>query len=246
MKVVVCHVKENNKYYMIKLNDISKSFKNKKALDKLSLEVSSGEIYGLLGANGAGKSTTLNLLLGFLRPDSGSIEIIDSTKNKTITNNEIGYIPENVNLYPYLSGLENLDYFCRIAGIKFNSSELKSLLNECGLEQDAYNKPTSDYSKGMRQKVGIAIALAKNAKIYLLDEPASGLDPMASNELSEILKKLSSKGATILMASHDLFRVIETCDKIGILKQGSLIKEMFSKDVTSNELENIYLSFMQS
>ena len=246
MKVVVCHVKENNKYYMIKLNDISKSFKNKKALDKLSLEVSSGEIYGLLGANGAGKSTTLNLLLGFLRPDSGSIEIIDSTKNKTITNNEIGYIPENVNLYPYLSGLENLDYFCRIAGIKFNSSELKSLLNECGLEQDAYNKPTSDYSKGMRQKVGIAIALAKNAKIYLLDEPASGLDPMASNELSEILKKLSSKGATILMASHDLFRVRETCDKIGILKQGSLIKEMFSKDVTSNELENIYLSFMQS
>ena len=246
MKVVVCHVKENNKYYMIKLNDISKSFKNKKALDKLSLEVSSGEIYGLLGANGAGKSTTLNLLLGFLRADSGSIEIIDSTNNKTITNNEIGYIPENVNLYSYLSGLENLDYFCRIAGIKFNSSELKSLLNECGLEQDAYNKPTSDYSKGMRQKVGIAIALAKNAKIYLLDEPASGLDPMASNELSEILKKLSSKGATILMASHDLFRVRETCDKIGILKQGSLIKEMFSKDVTSNELENIYLSFMQS
>ena len=231
---------------MIKLNDISKSFKNKKALDKLSLEVSSGEIYGLLGANGAGKSTTLNLLLGFLRADSGSIEIIDSTNNKTITNNEIGYIPENVNLYPYLSGLENLDYFCRIAGIKFNSSELKSLLNECGLEQDAYNKTTSDYSKGMRQKVGIAIALAKNAKIYLLDEPASGLDPMASNELSEILKKLSSKGATILMASHDLFRVRETCDKIGILKQGSLIKEMFSKDVTSNELENIYLSFMQS
>jgi len=231
---------------MIKLNDISKSFKNKKALDKLSLEVSSGEIYGLLGANGAGKSTTLNLLLGFLRADSGSIEIIDSTNNKTITNNEIGYIPENVNLYPYLSGIENLDYFCRIAGIKFNSSELKSLLNECGLEEDAYNKPTSDYSKGMRQKVGIAIALAKNAKIYLLDEPASGLDPLASNELSEILKKLSSKGATILMASHDLFRVRETCDKIGILKQGSLIKEMFSKDVTSNELENIYLSFMQS
>ena len=231
---------------MIKLNDISKSFKNKKALDNLSLEVSSGEIYGLLGANGAGKSTTLNLLLGFLSPDSGSIEIIDSTNNKTITNNEIGFIPENVNLYPYLSGLENLDYFNRIAGIKFNSSELKSLLNECGLEEDAYNKPTSDYSKGMRQKVGIAIALAKNAKIYLLDEPASGLDPMASNELSEILKKLSSKGATILMASHDLFRVRETCDKIGILKQGSLIKEMFSKDVTSNELENIYLSFMQS
>ena len=93
---------------------------------------------------------------------------------------------------------------------------------------------------------GIAIALAKNANIYLLDEPASGLDPMASNELSVILKKLSSKGSTILMASHDLFRVRETCDKIGILKQGCLIKEMLSKEVTSNELENIYLNFMQS
>ena len=93
---------------------------------------------------------------------------------------------------------------------------------------------------------GIAIALAKNANIYLLDEPASGLDPMASNELSVILKKLSSKGSTILMASHDLFRVRETCDKIGILKQGCLIKEMSSNEVTSNELENIYLNFMQS
>ena len=230
---------------MIKLNDISKSFKNKKALDKLSLEVSSGEIYGLLGANGAGKSTTLNLLLGFLRADSGSIEIIDSTNNKTITNNEIGYIPENVNLYPYLSGLENLDYFCRIAGIKFNSSELKSLLNECGLERDAYNKPTSDYSKGMRQKVGIAIALAKHSSIFLLDEPASGLDPLTSSELSSILKKLASNGATILMASHDIFRVRETCDKIGILKKGKLIKEIYSKDVNSNQLEEIYIKFMK-
>ena len=231
---------------MLSVSNLSVQFGKRVLFDEVNTKFQNGNCYGIIGANGAGKSTTLNLLLGFLRADSGSIEIIDSTNNKTITNNEIGYIPENVNLYPYLSGLENLDYFCRIAGIKFNSSELKSLLNECGLEEDAYNKPTSDYSKGMRQKVGIAIALAKNAKIYLLDEPASGLDPMASNELSEILKKLSSKGATILMASHDLFRVRETCDKIGILKQGSLIKEMFSKDVTSNELENIYLSFMQS
>ena len=158
----------------------------------------------------------------------------------------IGYIPENVNLYPYLSGIENLDYFCKISRLSLNYIKLSELLNECGLENDAHNKRTSEYSKGMRQKVGIAIALAKNAKIYLLDEPASGLDPMASNELSVILKKLSTNGATILMASHDLFRVRETCDKIGILKQGSLIKEMLSKDVTSNELEEIYLNFMQS
>ena len=231
---------------MIKLQNISKSFKNEKALDNLSLSVNSGEIYGLLGANGAGKSTTLNLLLGFLDSDSGSIEIINSKDQQAISRDKIGYIPENVNLYPYLSGIENLDYFCKISGLSFNSKKLKDLLNECGLEDGAHNKKTSEYSKGMRQKVGIAIALAKNANIYLLDEPASGLDPMASNELSVILKKLSSQGATILMASHDLFRVRETCDKIGILKQGCLIKEMLSKDVTSKELEEVYLNFMQS
>lgn len=231
---------------MIKLKNVTKSFKDKKALDNLSLNVNSGEIYGLLGANGAGKSTALNLLLGFLDSDSGSIEISNSNDKKLVSRDMIGYIPENVNLYPYLSGIENLDYFCKISGLSLNSIKLSELLNECGLENDAHNKKTSEYSKGMRQKVGIAIALAKNAKIYLLDEPASGLDPMASNELSVILKKLSTNGATILMASHDLFRVRETCDKIGILKQGSLIKEMLSKDVTSNELEEIYLNFMQS
>ena len=230
---------------MIKLQNITKSFKDKKALDNLSLSVNSGEIYGLLGANGAGKSTTLNLLIGFLEADSGIIKITNS-KDQLITKDMIGYIPENVNLYPYLSGIENLDYFCRLSGLIFKSSELEDLLNECGLESDSHFKRTLEYSKGMRQKVGIAIALAKNANIYLLDEPASGLDPMASNELSVILKKLSSKGSTILMASHDLFRVRETCDKIGILKQGCLIKEMLSKEVTSNELENIYLNFMQS
>ena len=230
---------------MIRLKKVSKSFKENKALDNLTLSVDSGEIYGLLGANGAGKSTTLNLLLGFIKAESGSIEILDSEKKK-INKDQIGYIPENVNLYPYLSGKENLDYFCKLAGFKFDSSQLSNLLLDCSLDIDAHNKLTSEYSKGMRQKVGIAIALAKDASIYLLDEPASGLDPMASNELSEILKKLSSRGATILMASHDLFRVRETCDKIGIIKNGSLIKEMSSKDVSSNELENIYLNFMQA
>ena len=110
----------------------------------------------------------------------------------------------------------------------------------------SFHKSVSEYSKGMRQKVGIAIAYAKSAKIYLLDEPASGLDPLSSNELSLLLKKMSKRGSTILMASHDIFRVRETCDKIGILKNGSLVKEMFSKDVSSRELESLYLEYMKS
>jgi len=225
---------------MIHLQNIQKSFNGQKALDNLSLEIQAGEIYGLLGANGAGKSTTLNLLLGFLTPDSGTISMGKNSKT------DVGYIPENVNLYPYLSGIENLDYFCKLAGLKYKENELSDFLTECGLAKEAHNKRTETYSKGMRQKVGIAIAYAKKAKFYLLDEPASGLDPVASNELSELLKKLASNGATILMASHDIFRVRETCNRIGILKHGKLVKEMNANEVSSNELENIYLNFMQN
>ena len=231
---------------MIQLKNIDKKFKDKIALDNLSLEVKSGEIYGLLGANGAGKSTTLNLLLGFLKADKGEINMVDTNDNLVIQQDKIGYIPENVNLYPYLTGVENLDYFSKLAGLKFTLEELARFLLDCGLEEEAFNKSISEYSKGMRQKVGIAIAYAKNAKIYLLDEPASGLDPLSSNELSILLKKMSERGATILMASHDIFRVRETCHKIGILKNGSLVKEMFSKDVSSRELESLYLDYMKN
>ncbi len=231
---------------MIQLKNIDKKFKDKIALDNLSLEVKSGEIYGLLGANGAGKSTTLNLLLGFLKADRGEINMVDNNDSSIIQQDRIGYIPENVNLYPYLTGVENLDYFSKLAGLKFTLEELARFLLECGLEEEAFNKSISEYSKGMRQKVGIAIAYAKNAKIYLLDEPASGLDPLSSNELSILLKKMSERGATILMASHDIFRVRETCHKIGILKSGSLVKEMFSKDVSSRELESLYLDYMKN
>tara|TARA_B100000902_G_scaffold394874_1_gene452135 strand:+ start:423 stop:1118 length:696 start_codon:yes stop_codon:yes gene_type:complete len=231
---------------MIQLKNIYKRFNEKEALKDLSLEVKTGEIYGLLGANGAGKSTTLNLLLGFLFPDEGEIDMIDIDSNMPIQRNQIGYIPENVNLYPYLSGVENLDYFCKLAGFKFSLKQLHEFLLECGLEKDSFNKLISEYSKGMRQKVGIAIAYAKNAKIYLLDEPASGLDPLSSNELSVLLKRMSDRGATILMASHDIFRVRETCHKIGILKNGSLVKEMLSKEVSSIELESIYLDYMKN
>jgi ABC-2 type transport system ATP-binding protein len=231
---------------MIQLKNIDKKFKDKVALDGLSIKVKSGEIYGLLGANGAGKSTTLNLLLGFLTADGGEINMVDTSDGSIIQQDRIGYIPENVNLYPYLTGLENLDYFSKLAGLKFSLEELAKFLLECGLEEEAFNKSISEYSKGMRQKVGIAIAYAKNAKVYLLDEPASGLDPLSSNELSALLKKMSERGATILMASHDIFRVRETCHKIGILKNGYLVKEMYSKEVSSTELESLYLDYMKN
>lgn len=233
---------------MIQLKAVNKSFKGQPAITDLNLEVSPGEILGLLGANGAGKSTTINILLGFLQPDSGAAQIndLDTSQKAPEVRKLIGYIPENVNLYPYLSGLENLDYFCQLAGLNYSATELKDFLLTCGLQSEAHNKRVSTYSKGMRQKVGIAIAYAKKAQVYLLDEPASGLDPVASNELSVLLRKLASEGATVLMASHDIFRVREVCHRIGILKQGRLIKELRSDAVSANELEELYLNYMKN
>ena len=231
---------------MIQLQNVSKSFKGQLAVQNLNLQVRAGEILGLLGANGAGKSTTINLLLGFLTPDSGTVKIDEKETSSQVAEVRqlVGYIPENVNLYPYLSGLENLDYFCKLACLQYSKTELQEILSTCGLQSEAQQKKVSEYSKGMRQKVGVAIAYAKKAKVYLLDEPASGLDPLASNELSELLKKLAADGATILMASHDIFRVREVCHRIGILKHGALVKELRSEEVSANELEQLYLQYM--
>lgn len=232
---------------MIAIQGTSKAFKGLQAVNQLSLSVAPGEIYGLLGSNGAGKSTTLNMLLGFLKPDNGNtlVDGIDTSLQPDEARKLIGYIPENVSLYPYLTGIENLDYFCRLAGRKYHKKELSNFLTVCGLQAEFHNNRTETYSKGMRQKVGIAIAYAKKAKVYLLDEPASGLDPLASNELSGLLTKLADEGAAILMASHDIFRVRETCNRIGILKRGVLVKEMFTAEVSANELEKIYIEYMQ-
>ena len=232
---------------IISIKNITKRFGRFEAVKDLSIQIKEGEIYGLLGSNGAGKSTTINILLGFLEPDKGEafIDGINVAANVDSARKKIGYISENVNLYPYLTGIENLNYFCKIAGEDYNEEALLKILNDCGLDSYANNKKVGSYSKGMRQKVGIAIAFAKKAKVLLLDEPASGLDPLASTELSITLKSLAKKGAAVLMASHDIFRVRETCDRIGILKNGSLIDQMDTSKVTTNELEKIYIDYMR-
>ncbi|MEM9681187.1 MAG: ATP-binding cassette domain-containing protein [Bacteroidota bacterium] len=233
---------------MIAIKDVTKTFKDQIAIDHLTLHVEKGEVLGLLGANGAGKSTTINMILGFLKPDSGAITVdgIDAISKPKSARQQMGYIPESVNLYAYLSGLENLDYFCKLAGLNYSKSELTDYLSRCDLQPEAHNNKVVSYSKGMRQKVGIAIAYAKKATVLLLDEPASGLDPLASNELSGLLREMASNGTSILMASHDIFRVREVSDRIGILKNGVLVKELRSDAVSANELETLYIKYMQN
>lgn len=148
-------------------------------------------------------------------------------------------------LYPNLTAIENLDYFSGIAGKKLSKSQLVDFLEESGLQSDAFEKRISSFSKGMRQKVGIAIALAKDAKVLLLDEPTSGLDPKASNEFGLLLQKLRTKGVATLMATHDLFRAKEVATHIGIMNGGQLKQELVAADITLQELEKAYLNTME-
>ncbi len=231
---------------MITTVKLTKKYGDFTALNQLSLKVNPGEIYCLLGANGAGKSTTINLILGFLKPTSGEALINEKSvsKNNIETKRDIAYIPENLMLYPTLTAIENLDYFSGIGGQNLKKADLESLLTESGLQEEAFYKRTSAFSKGMRQKVGVAIALAKQAKALLLDEPTSGLDPKASNEFGELLHKLKTEKVATLMATHDLFRAKEVATHIGIMKNGELKHQFTASDISLSQLEKVYLDTM--
>lgn len=158
----------------------------------------------------------------------------------------IAYIPEQVNLYPTLTGLENLAYFAKLAtGESLSQSELLRLLCRSGLQLEAATRPVGTYSKGMRQKVGIAIALAKQAKALLLDEPTSGLDPSAAKEFADLLTEASQAGVAVLTTTHDLFHAKQTGSRIGIMRQGQLIEECVSSKITYESLQTLYLEQMR-
>lgn len=231
---------------MITIQNITKKFGDFTAVNNMSFNVKEGEILCLLGANGAGKSTTINMLLNFTNPSSGTAIIngLDVVKNPIKTKEFLTYIPENLMLYPTLTAIENLDYFTKLSGKKFDTSELQLYLNEAGLQEEAHRKRVKTFSKGMRQKVGIALAIAKESKVLLLDEPTSGLDPKSSNEFMELLTKMKNDGVAILMATHDLFRAKEVSTHIGIMRSGVLENYSKTADLSLKELETIYLDIM--
>lgn len=233
--------------HMLKAAGLTKRYDSHVALDDLTLEVQPGEVFCLLGANGAGKTTAINLFLNFVQPTAGTATIngVDVTRSPLETKKYLAYIPETVMLYRNLTGVENLEYFAALAGHgAYNRHQLLALLMRAGLQREAADRRVGGYSKGMRQKVGIAIALAKNAKALLLDEPTSGLDPKASNEFSGLLTQMSQDGVAVLMATHDLFRAKESGTRVGIMRQGRLVRTLTTAEVGHADLERIYLEHM--
>ena len=233
---------------MLQAINLSKQFDGLMAVDKLNLHIHAGEVFCLLGPNGAGKTTTINLILGFTSPTGGSVEIdgLDVQQHPLKTKRLLAYIPEQVMLYRNLSGIENLAYFTGLAGNKgYDDSDLHEFLSKAGLQEEAHHRRVAGYSKGMRQKVGIALALAKEAKVLLLDEPTSGLDPSASYEFSALLRGMSEKGVAVLMATHDLFRAKDVGTRVGIMHRGQIVRELSGGALQTTDLEAIYLEHMQ-
>jgi ABC-2 type transport system ATP-binding protein len=203
----------------------------------------------LLGANGAGKTTTINLFLGFLEATAGEalVDGVAVRADPTGTKRKLLYVPEQIALFGDLTGLENLEYFAALSGIEDRASaRLRECLEQAGLARDAMDRRANGYSKGMRQKVGLALAIAKQARGLLLDEPTSGLDPQASAEFHDLIVRQRDAGAAVLMVTHDLFRAREVANRIGIMRAGRLTRFLSAGGITATDLERIYIDEMNA
>jgi ABC-2 type transport system ATP-binding protein len=216
-------------------------------LNGISFDVEPGSVYALLGGNGAGKSTTLLTLLGFLPPDSGLANVLDAdvTSNAGRLRKQIAYLPEAATLYPHLNAYENLEYFLDLAGRKTNRADLDKALDEVGLQPEARARHMDNYSKGMRQKVAIALAILRETPVLLLDEPTSGLDPVAIDEFNALARQLANDGKTILMVTHDVYGACQVADRIGLLRRGDLVGSFDAKAGKRIDTETVHAAFAE-
>lgn len=193
------------------------------ALKSLDIEVRKGEIFGLLGPNGSGKSTTIKLILGLLFPTSGRVLVFDKDATETSKNERIGYLPEESYLYKFLTTDETLDFYGRLFDLSGaeRKRRVDHLVNMVGL-QNARHRQLREYSKGMTRRVGLAQALINDPDLILLDEPTTGLDPIGTREMKDLILNLRDQGKTILLCSHQLADVQDVCDRVAILHQGEL------------------------
>ena len=234
---------------MLQAIDLTKRYEDQQlALDAFNLEIKKGEIFCLLGANGAGKTTTVNLFLNFIEPTVGEALIngIDVSKEPLEAKKYVSYVSENVMLYGNFTARQNLDFFAKLGGKQnLTREDYYMRMREVGLQEEAFERKIKTFSKGMRQKVGLTIAIIKDAPNILLDEPTSGLDPKAASELMQILLKLKKEGKSILMCTHDIFRAKAIADRVGIMKEGRMVMERTREEFLEEDLEKIYLDYMQ-
>jgi ABC-2 type transport system ATP-binding protein len=235
---------------ILKAQDLSKRYEDGVlALDHLNLEIRPGEIYCLLGANGAGKTTAINLFLNFIPPTTGTCYVkgIDVTKDPLEAKKHVAFVSENVMLYGNFTARQNLDFFAKLGGKENLSREAYyQVMRRVSLQETAFEQRVKNFSKGMRQKLGISIAVIKDAPAVLLDEPTSGLDPKAASEFLEIMSELKGEGKAILMSTHDIFRAKEIGDRVGIMKEGRLVMERTREELQYEDLVKIYIDYMRS
>lgn len=213
----------------IVIDRLTKLYAGHAAVNELSLTIEKGEVFGLLGPNGAGKTTTILMALGLVEPTDGKIYVggVDPLRNPIEVKRRVGYLPDNLGFYQNLTGLENLVYMAQLNGIKEGVAKEKALdlLEKVGLSAAA-NKKTGEYSRGMKQRLGLAEVLIKDPEIIILDEPTLGIDPEGVREILSFIRSLSEEeGKTILLSSHHLHQVQEICDRVGIFVKGELLAE---------------------
>lgn len=206
---------------------LSVSRGGRSVLRRVSFAVQPGETYALLGGNGAGKSTTLLTFLGFLRPDSGAARVLGRQVETDIAaaRRAIAYLPESAALYDHLDARENLQYLLDLGGSRARGADIERALDEVALPDAARSRRLAEHSKGMRQKVALALALLRDSEVLLLDEPTSGLDPLAIDEFHALVRRLAADGKAVLMVTHDLYGACRSADRIGLLRDGELVQE---------------------
>jgi len=231
----------------ISVKDLHVTRDGTSVLHGVSFEVHKGSVYALLGGNGAGKSTTLLTLLGFLTPSSGTTMVLDRDVAAATTKvrETIAYLPEAATLYPHLTAYENLDYFLDLAGRKVARADLDAALERVALQEDARARRMGSYSKGMRQKVAIALAILRDTPVLLLDEPTSGLDPVAINEFNALIRQLAGEGRTILMVTHDVYGACQVADRIGLLRHGKLVGAFEAEPGVRIDTQMVHAAFAE-
>jgi ABC-2 type transport system ATP-binding protein len=218
---------------VVRLKDLSKRYGDRLAVDRLSLEVKRGEIYGFLGPNGAGKTTTIRMLLGLIAPSGGSVDLLgeDMLANRARLLPQVGALVEQPALYPYMNGRDNLRAVSQVLG-GVPEARIQAVLALVGLHARQKDRVRT-YSLGMKQRLGVALALLQDPHLLVLDEPANGLDPAGIVEMRDLLRELASAGKTIFISSHVLSEVRQICTRVAIINHGKLVKESTVEALTA-------------